>query len=69
MSRQRAMLWGLETALVTKTTQDAIEAVHEATPRLIGMIEERGEVIDALTTICELLGLDAGFLEGDENDS
>lgn len=69
MSKSHAMLWGLETALVTKTAQDAIEAVHEATPRLIGLIEERGEVIEALTTICELLGLNADFLEEDENDS
>ena len=66
--RRSSWRWGLETALVTKTAQDAVEAVHESTPLLIGLIEERGEVQEALATICELLGLNADFLEGEKNE-
>ena len=62
MSRSSMMLWGLEQALVTKTAQDAVEAVYEAAPSLLAYIEERGEVNEALVKICDLLCLDVDFL-------
>jgi hypothetical protein len=58
--------WGLEQALVTKTAQDAIEAVNEAAPSLLAYIDERHEVNEVLTRLCELLGLNADFLENEE---
>jgi hypothetical protein len=59
-------LWGLEQALVTKTAQDAVETVHESAPSLLAYIEERHEVNEVLTKLCELLGLNADFLEESE---
>ena len=66
MSRSSMTLWGLEQALVTKTAQDAVEAVHEAAPSLLAFIEERHEVNEVLTKLCDLLCLDADFLGENE---
>ena len=66
MSRSSMVLWGLEQALVTKTAQDAVEAVYEAAPSLLAFVEERHEVNEVLTKLCDLLCLDADFLEESE---
>ena len=66
MSRSSMVLWGLEQALVTKTAQDAVEAIYEATPSLLAFVEERREVNEVLTKLCDLLCLNADFLEEKE---
>jgi hypothetical protein len=59
-------LWALEQALVTNTAQDAVEAVYKAAPSLVTYADERHEVNEALTKLCELLCLEDDFLEESE---
>ena len=66
MSRSSMVRWGLEQALVTKTAQDAIEVLHATAPSLLAFVEERHEVNEVLTKLCDLLCLDADFLGENE---